>query len=457
MVGRGVNRNCASHNPGVDADVEILLQRVMAPRYGIGVMTDQRPWWREPTRQQWAAFAAAWTGWVLDAFDFMIYVLVAKQIAAEFDVSRVAVMGSVTLPLVIRLAGGAIAGWLADRFGRKYPLLLSLVWLVGFDAAIYFADSFTAILVCRALFGLGMGAQWTAGTSLAMESLPERTRKIGSGLLQAGWPLGVILAATCAHYVVDATTWRPMFLIGVVPALFTIPLWFMFPNTRPAKRPATVATRAESAGVMRMLVLGSVLMSLGFIVYYGLQATYPLMLQGELGLSPAASMELVILFNAGMMVGVVAAGFVAARWGVAVALCAPALLMVPALPLYVGAVPSLLGVGAVLGGALGVGYSGITPVLTTSLFPAHVRGRAIAIVYHVGALVGGLTPLAMAQLGETYQLPLSTLIAVITGTSLVLMSIAVIVVRRQLGGDAAPVTADASAAASHPDYRARPA
>jgi MFS transporter, SHS family, lactate transporter len=419
----------------------------------------ERPWWKEPTRSQWAAFAAAWSGWVLDAFDFMIYILVAKQIAAEFDVSRVAVMGSVTLPLVIRLAGGAIAGWMADRFGRKYPLLLSLIWLVGFDAAIYFSDSFTAILVFRALFGLGMGAQWTAGTSLAMESLPERTRKIGSGLLQAGWPLGVILAALCAHYVVDETTWRPMFLIGIIPALLTTPLWFMFPNTRPAPRHAVAASQQPTAGVPRMIVLGSIVMALGFIVYYGLQASYPLMLQTELRLQPSEAMELVMLFNIGMLVGVIAAGAVASRWGVTVAMCAPALLMVPALPLYIGMAPGLLGVGAVLGGALGVGYSGVTPVLTTSLFPAHVRARAIAIVYHVGALVGGLTPLAMAQLGETYGWPLSTMIAWITGGALVLMVALIISLRRRLILDRrAPITPASSSAlhppASVPAYRA---
>lgn len=89
------------------------------------------PWWKELTRGQWSSFAAAWVGWVLDAFDFTIYILVMSHIAKEFDVSTAAVAGSLTLTLLVRLAGGAVAGWMADRWGRKLPLMLSLLWLQG--------------------------------------------------------------------------------------------------------------------------------------------------------------------------------------------------------------------------------------------------------------------------------------------------------------------------------------
>lgn len=405
-------------------------------------------WWQEPTRAQWAAFAAAWTGWVLDAFDFMVYVLVMKQLSAEFGVGLAAVSGSITLTLLVRLVGGAVAGWMADRWGRKLPLMLSLAWFVAFDAAIYFSHSFTAILVFRTLFGFGMGAQWTAGTALAMESLPARTRPIGSGLLQAGWPIGVTLAAAVAYFVVDAATWRPMFLVGTIPALLTIPLWFMFPNTRPAPRTAAVQRSAikelAAPGVPRMLILGSIVMALGFIVYYGLQSHYALMLQSELHLAPKTAFLHVIWFNQGMLVGVIGAGFVAARWGVVAALVIPALLMLPALPLYVGMVPSALAIGAFLGGLLGVGYSGVTPILTTSLFPEHVRARAIGIVYHVGALVAAFVPWLIPQLGVS----LATAIAAVAGLGLVGMVTAVLLLRRSI--------APAAVRPPSPTWNARP-
>ena len=296
-----------------------------------------------------------------------------------------------------------------------------------------------------------MGAQWTAGTALAMESLPARCRKIGSGLLQAGWPIGVMLAAGVAYFVVDEHTWRPMFLVGSIPALLTLPLWFMFPNTRPAPRTATARRSAvrelAAPGIPRMLVLGSIVMALGFIVYYGLQSQYPLMLQGELHLALKAAFLHVIVFNAGMLFGVIAAGFVATRWGVIAALVVPALLMVPALPLYVGMVGPLLPVGAFLGGALGVGYSGVTPVLTTSLFPEHVRARAIGIVYHVGALVAAFVPWLVPQLAAGLGVKLSTVIMIVAGTGLVAMSAAVILLRRYIGIGDTTVRADRTHAA----------
>jgi len=389
-------------------------------------------------RQQWAAFSAAWVGWVLDAFDFMVYVLVMKQLAAEFGVGLAAVSGSITLTLLVRLAGGALAGWMADRWGRKLPLMISLFWFVAMDAAIYFSHSFTAILIFRTLFGFGMGAQWAAGTALAMESLPERHRKIGSGLLQAGWPIGVMLAAGVAYFVVDAHTWRPMFLVGTIPAILTLPLWFMFPSMKPAPRVAgtkqvsPVRALVTTPGVPKMLILGSLVMALGFMVYYGLQSQYPVLLGVELKLTAKSVMLHVILFNAGMLFGVIAAGFVAQRWGVIAALVTPALLMVPALPLYVGVVggAAALGIGAFLGGALGVGYSGVTPVLTTSLFPAHVRALAIGIVYHVGAFVAAFVPWLVPQIATHYHLALSRVLMLVVGVALVLMSAAVLALRK---------------------------
>jgi SHS family lactate transporter-like MFS transporter len=151
---------------------------------------------------------------------------------------------------------------------------------------------------------------------------------------------------------------------------------------------------------------------------------------------------------------------VASRRGVIMALVAPALLMVPALPLYVGAVPGLLGVGAFLGGALGVGYSGVTPVLTTSLFPTHVRARAIGIVYHVGALLAAFVPWGMGKLVEATKMPIATAIEIVVGVGLVALAGAVLALRRDLVPAEGPraiatALADATpAAVAAPDLRA---
>lgn len=399
-------------------------------------MKSRQPWWKEPTKGQWAAFSAAWAGWVLDAFDFTIFLMVQQEIAKEFGVGLVALSGSVTLTLLVRLAGGVVAGWMADRWGRKLPLMLSLLWFATFDALIYFAPSFIWVVVLRTIFGFGMGAEWTAGTAMAMENWPARSRKLASGILQAGWPIGFLLSALVAHFVVPAYGWRTMFLIAAVPALLVIPIRFMVPDEHAGKPTPgrSIGTFRDLLvpGVRRMIVLGSLVMGLGFLVYYGLTASYVPMLVMEHGLSPSAAWLDVVLFNVGMLTGVIVAGWVANRHGVVVALVTPALLMVPALPLYVGAVPELLPLGALLGGALGVGYSGVTPVLTTSLFPDHVRGRAIGLVYHIGAMIGAFAPLAISQLATGTDLLLSTSIALVAGIALLGMSAAVLVLRRDI-------------------------
>jgi len=409
-------------------------------------MNNEKPWWKEPTRKQWAAFTAAWVGWVLDAFDFTIYVVVAREMMKEFGVSATAIGGSLTLTLLVRLAGGFIAGWMADRWGRKLPLMISLVWFAVFDALIFFAPTFTWVLIFRTLFGFGMGAEWTAGTSLAMESFPARTRKFASGMLQAGWPVGFLLAAATAYFVVPAFGWRAMFLIAALPALLVIPIRAMVPDelSHGEKHEASQGALKDllAPGIRKMIVLGSAVMALGFIVYYGLVTHYGAV---HFEVAACAKTDVACLtevagqarldqiwFNIGMLVGVIAAGWVANRFGVIAALVVPALLMVPALPLYVGMAPGLWAVGAFLGGALGVGYSGVTPVLTTSLFPAHVRARAIGIVYHVGALVAAFVPTFIPWLAKTSGMTLGMTMLIVVGGGLVAMSAAVLVLRNMI-------------------------
>jgi SHS family lactate transporter-like MFS transporter len=396
-------------------------------------------------KPQWAAFTAAWVGWVLDAFDFTIYIVVAQELIKEFGVSPTAIGGSLTLTLLVRLAGGFVAGWMADRWGRKLPLMMSLVWFAAFDAAIYFAPNFAWVLLFRTLFGFGMGAEWTAGTSLAMESFPPSKRKLASGLLQAGWPVGFLMAAATAHFVVPAFGWRVMFLIAALPAVLVIPIRMLVPETSAHAEPAQSSQGAIkdllAPGVRKMIILGSLVMALGFIVYYGMVTSHiGLHIEAAacgpkdlkcIGAAVSSGWNSQIWFNIGMLVGVVGAGWVASRYGVIAALVVPALLMVPAMPLFTGMSGSMT-IGAFLGGALGVGYSGVTPVLTTSLFPAHVRARAIGIVYHVGALLAAFVPTLIPWLVKTSGMTLATTVFIVVGGGLILMSAAVLALRTML-------------------------
>src|SRR5438094_805175 len=118
------------------------------------------PWWKEPTKDQWLAWVAAWLGWTLDAFDFTIFLLIMLPIAQEFDVPLTAVTIVFTLTLWIRLVGATAAGWLADRMVRKIPLMISIVWYSSCNFIAGFSPTFRFLLVFRTLLGNTLTACW---------------------------------------------------------------------------------------------------------------------------------------------------------------------------------------------------------------------------------------------------------------------------------------------------------
>ncbi|MCC6551705.1 MAG: MFS transporter [Polyangiaceae bacterium] len=393
----------------------------------------QVAWWREPTRGQWIAFFAAWFGWVMDAFDFTIFLLVMPQIAKEFGVSMTATAGSITLTLLLRLLGGMAAGSLADRFGRKLPLMISVIWFALCDGAVAFAPSFGWILALRALFGFGMGAEWTSGATLAMENWPARSRGIASGVLQGSWAIGYLLAAVVAAWIVPLWGWRTLFLVAALPALFVLPIRIWVPESPDWKKEAEgraaspLLPELMSLDMMKKVLWASLVMALGFGGYYALTGLYPTLLQTELGLGQGDVRTYVSLFNVGMMAGAIGCGFVAARVGVTAAIVVPSLLNLPFLFLYVGAVAGLLGVGAVAGGALGAGISGVTPLLLTSLFPARIRARMVGLVYHVGAFAAAFVPTAVAALKDYAGFTLMTAIACVAAGCEILLAAAMLI------------------------------
>ncbi|MGC3999902.1 MAG: MFS transporter [Anaeromyxobacter sp.] len=393
--------------------------------------TTQPAWWREPTRKNWIAFGAAWSGWVLDGFDFTIFLLAMPDIVKAFGVTYQATAWSITLTLLFRLAGGLGAGWLADRVGRKLPLMLSVILFALCDGAVYFAPTFTAVLVLRTLFGLGMGAQWTAGATLAMESWPQRSRGLASGVLQGSWAIGFILAGVAYSAVVPTHGWRTLFLVAAAPGLLVIPILLWVEESPDWRKAREAASGIPFSALLRGALLvriawASLLWAASFGIYYGLTALYSTLIQTGLGLPPATLRDLVILFNLGMMAGAIACGLAASRLGVVVALAVPIALLLPVLPLYVGAAPGWLWLGALLAGAFGAGISGVTPLLLTALFPPEIRARSVGVVYHAGALLAAGTPSLVAALWKG-GLPLPHALAgVVAGAAVLTLAILVI-------------------------------
>jgi SHS family lactate transporter-like MFS transporter len=169
-----------------------------------------------------AAVFAGFLGWTLDAFDFFLVGLSLTAIAAEFHKTNADIALSIALTLGFRPVGAFIFGLLADRYGRRLPLMLDLVFYSIVEVLSGLAPNYWTFMVLRALFGIGMGGEWGVGASLAMEKVPPRLRGVLSGLLQEGYATGYLLAAGCYFFVFPRWGWRPMFFIGGLPALLAI-------------------------------------------------------------------------------------------------------------------------------------------------------------------------------------------------------------------------------------------
>src|SRR6266571_7571096 len=169
-----------------------------------------------------SALVASFLGWTLDAFDFFVLVFVLPNVAAEFGRGIPDLALTITITLAFRPVGAFLFGLLADRYGRRLPLMIDLVFYSVVEVLSGLAPNYTTFLVLRALFGIGMGGEWGVGASLAMEKVPPRWRGVLSGVLQEGYALGYLLAACCYFFVFPRWGWRAMFYIGGLPALLAL-------------------------------------------------------------------------------------------------------------------------------------------------------------------------------------------------------------------------------------------
>src|SRR3989441_541645 len=211
-------------------------------------MTSTRP----STSDQRATVVAGFLGWTLDAFDFFLVVMTLTAIAKEFGRSDKDIALSITVTLAFRPVGAFIFGLIADRYGRKLPLMIDLVFYSVIEVLTGFAPNYTTFLVLRALFGIGMGAEWGVGASLVMEKVSSRYRGVVSGLLQQGYALGFLLGALLGGVAFglysDRLGRRRAIGLALCAAVVAIPLWAFAPSV-----PLLVA----GAFVMQFFVQGA--------------------------------------------------------------------------------------------------------------------------------------------------------------------------------------------------------
>src|SRR6202163_1218892 len=174
------------------------------------------------TRDQRNTFVACFLGWALDALDFFLLTFVFSAVAQEFGRTVPEVAFASMLTLMFRPVGALLFGFLGDRFGRRIPLMVDIIFYSVIELLTAFSPNFTIFLILRALFGIGMGGEWGLGASLTMESLPTKARGLFSGILQQGYAVGSLLAALVYWIVFPAFGWRGLFVAGALPALLVV-------------------------------------------------------------------------------------------------------------------------------------------------------------------------------------------------------------------------------------------
>jgi MFS family permease len=368
------------------------------------------------TRDQWKTLVAAQLGWMLDAMDVMLYAFALGAIQKEFGLSSAQAGALASVTLIASAFGGIGFGILADRIGRARSLMISILMYSVFTSLTATAGSLWQLIVWRALVGLGMGGEWSAGSVLVSETWPSRHRAKAIGFMQAGWAIGYILAALLAAAILPELGWRALFLLGILPAFITI--WIR----RNVHEPEIWKSRPRASGIrryvspdlfrpplLRRTLLGSLITMLVLFAYWGLFTWMPSFFsrpieQGGAGLGIIKSSGWIIPMQIGAFFGYTSFGFFADRFGrrpVFAFFLVCAAILVPAYGQLVRHDVALLVLGPFIG-FFGHGYFSVFGVMLSELFPTHVRGTAQGLVYNVGRAFSAFAPYTIGALADLH-------------------------------------------------------
>jgi SHS family lactate transporter-like MFS transporter len=373
-------------------------------------------------KTQRAAFVASFLGWTLDAFDYFLLTFILKDIAAEFHVETEAMALALTLTLAARPFGAFVFGRLADRFGRRPVLMFDVALYSVLAAASAFSPNLATLFVLRCLFGFAMGGEWGIGASLALETIPAKSRGIVSGILQEGYPVGFFLASL-ANLALPHIGWRGMLMLSVLPALLILYIRRHVPES-PAweAEKAAGAHRKSFLAAMKghwPLAIFAVLMMTPFNFFsHGSQDLYATFLRVQHGFDAKTVTALTLVLNVGAVLGGLIFGSLSQKIGRRKAIVLAALLALPIIPLWAfSSTPLMLGLGAFLIQIAVQGAWGVVPAHLNELSPPEARGAFPGFVYQIGNLIAASNANIQGAIAKAnnhnYALALASTIAVV--------------------------------------------
>ncbi|HEY4089587.1 MAG TPA: MFS transporter [Bryobacteraceae bacterium] len=351
-----------------------------------------------------AAVAASFLGWTLDAFDYFLVIYGLTAIARDFHRSDKDMALAITVTLGFRPVGAFLFGLLADRYGRRLPLMIDLIFYSVVEVATAFAPSYTSFLVLRALFGIGMGGEWGVGASLAMEKVPPRLRGLLSGFLQQGYALGNLLAALCYFFLFDKWGWRPMFFIGGLPALLALFVRVKVKESEAWERSRTADWSQLWKSIFshwKLFLYLALLMTFMNFASHGTQDMYPTFLQRYFHFDASDRSMISAIGSTGAIFGGVLFGFLSDRVGRRRSIILALLLAVVMIPLWAfSPTTAMIIAGGFAMQFMVQGAWGVIPAHLSELAPDSVRGFLPGFAYQCGVLVSGSIVYIQAFLAE---------------------------------------------------------
>jgi SHS family lactate transporter-like MFS transporter len=334
---------------------------------------------------------------------------VVTPIAQEFGRTVADVGWAIALTLMLRPVGALLFGLLGDRFGRRLPLMIDIIFYSVMELLTAFAPNFTVLLILRALYGIGMGGEWGLGASLAMESLPVKARGLFSGILQQGYAFGYLLAAIVYWIVFPHFGWRGLFVAGAAPALLVIFIRARVPESPVWKRPRQdfiAVTLATFRNALPLFVYAVLLMTAFNYMSHGTQDLYQTFLEKQRGLAVNQKAVVGIIYAIGAICGGTLFGYFSQRWGRRRAIIIAAVCGLLLIPIWVFPTKlTLLIVGGFLMQFMVQGAWGVVPVHLNELSPDALRGTFPGLVYQLGNFFAANAAVVEAKLAVIFRDP----------------------------------------------------
>jgi SHS family lactate transporter-like MFS transporter len=359
------------------------------------------------------AVLAGFLGWTLDAFDFFVLTFVIEDVAKAFGKSRPDIALTITLALATRPIGAVIFGLMADRYGRRLPLMLNVIFYAVISVLSGLSQNYQTFLILRMLFGVGMGGEWGVGASLALESVSPKWRGVLSGLLQEGYAMGNLLAALAfrmvyvpVHAVHPEYAWRVMFFLGGLPALLSL-----FIRARVKESEAWREHRTDWTTYRRSILQHwprfaylVLLMAMMNFISHGTQDLYPTFLQRQRMFTPSDTASITMISMVGAVLGGLCFGYYSDRRGRRRAMVTAVVCGIVVVPLWIAApTTASIVVGVFLMQFFVQGAWGVIPAHINELSPGHMRGFFPGFAYQLGVLCASSITYIEALLGEHFS------------------------------------------------------